>query len=264
MKRFFQWFQEHKRISRIGIVIACAFILVTGIIVYGYNEPQNGTPGGNATDDDAGNASLKIEGGPTSARTGWMLYIVDENGSAVSPDAKFVLSSSSMGSASNVSADLNARVGGYSIGYTFDDTNAPWGAPFSAGGSGRGHEVKKWMLTETSPKKFNVTATIEKYWGVAMRETFEKNEGTGCYLVLEPVYWHQMYKNSKPTGKWLIGTARGIASLQEANGVTEYGDNYIQRYTNNAYANCVKFEFEQFGLPFGFESGVLTNSQIMK
>ncbi len=264
MKRFFEWFKKHKLFGCIGIILVCAIIFVTGLFVYGYNEPQNGTPGGNATDDDAGNASLKIEGGPTAARTGWMLYIVDENGSAVSPDAKLVLSSSSISIGSNVQADLNARVGGYSVGNHPADMNAPWGAPFSAGGSGRGHEVKKWMLTETGENDWNVLKVITTYWGSSMKDAFIDTKNNNYYLVLEPVYWHQMYKNSKPTGKWLIGTARGIASLQEANGVTEYGDNYIQRYTNNAYANCVKFEFEQFGLPFGFESGVLTNSQIMK
>lgn len=231
----------------------------------GEHDPNPTAPGGNADDEDVAPPKFNIDGGPTAGRTGWMIYIVDEYGLPVSADAKFILTSSSFSIGSNFQSDMAARLGGYSTSaYSVTDLNAQWGAPFTTTGQGRGNEVKQWMLTPVG-ESYNVVHTIAKYWGESTALAFQDSakEDSPYYFIMEPIYWNQMYKNGEATGKWLIGTARGIANLQNANGVEPTGDYLIRKYTNNLYGNGVKFEFTQFEIPYGTNAGVCTNAEIM-
>lgn len=141
--------------------------------------------------DDVGGAGGSYAEGISARKSGYMVYVVDQNGNRVSPDAKFVSSTNygfSRGDKVNWSA--SARLGGYSVtSSTPVIKNAPWGAPMKDGFNTREAEIKAWMAT-SSDGVINAQRVIQGYWGNSVAEAWVKNN---YYLILEPIYEYRMW-----------------------------------------------------------------------
>lgn len=142
--------------------------------------------------DDIPGGSTTYPEGISWKKSGYMVYVVDQNGNRVSSDAKFVSSTDygfSRGSGVNWSA--SARLGGYSVtSSTSVIKNAPWGAPMKDGFNTREAEIKAWMASEAEEGISNAYAQIYTYWGKSVAEAWVKNN---YYLVLEPIYEYRMW-----------------------------------------------------------------------
>lgn len=208
---------------------------------------------GNGTGEGSGTGTMRIEGGPKSTHTGWLVYVVNENLEQTT-ETKVYYSGSDRPS-NNYLFFSRTRFGGKVPAYYVSDGICPWQpkAPFTQEGDGNGSKIKTYMHNNNYIKTF-----IASEFGDDVLKKFESER---CYLILEPFFWGQMYNGKTATGRYLCATAYGWAEFQERFGYGEYGSAYINRYTNNTYPNCVKLEYQQFGLqPL---RGKLTNQQIM-
>lgn len=236
-----------KKYLLIGFSFIC-LLLIPVLITHA--EPGMG---GNADGSGGGSGTKHVVGGPYYPRTGWLVYIVDEESNAQITETKVFYSTGERPPSSCIWYPAT-RFGGSSKNYTPDGV-AEWNppTPYGDGGVPHGSAVKSFMLKENYALKF-----VDQVFGTAVLEAFTKEKH--C-LIMEPFYWGQMYNGSAATGVWLCATAYGWADYQNRYGFGEYGSSLINRYTNNTYPNCVKLEFPQFGLTPA--SGKLSNGQIM-
>lgn len=180
--------------------------------------------------DDVGGAGGSYAEGISARKSGYMVYVVDQNGNRVSSDAKLVSSTGygfSRGAKVNWSA--SARLGGYSVtSSTPVIKNAPWGAPMKDGFNTREAEIKAWMASDTlKAGSSNAQSVIADYWGASVANAWVNND---YYLVLEPIYEYRMWykyhikviqygevaegdfptRSGAPT---LVGNAPGLAQM---------------------------------------------------
>ena len=208
-------------------------------------------------------------------KSGYLVYVVDSNGNAVSPDAKLVSSKNySFKRDDTTKWSVNSRLGGYSAGKTTSvaEYNVPWGAPMTseAGFNTREPDIKAWFSTTDASGVLNAYKTIEGYWGSDIALSWIEN---GYYLILEPIYEYSMWykynitvtfgyqtlanKNyiSNRGAPTIVGTAKGCASLsnnflsalQPVTDYTQYGG-------ENSYAE-VKITYGTSFTASGMSSG---------
>lgn len=144
--------------------------------------------------DDIPSSATTYSEGISSNKSGYMVYVVDSNGNAVSPDAKFVSSTSyTFNRGSEAVWSCNARLGGYSINQSTPiRLDAAWGAPFYFGGGFQTREadIKSWFATTDADGVTNAQKVIQGYWGDAIALSWSSND---YYLVLEPIYEFRMW-----------------------------------------------------------------------
>ncbi len=144
--------------------------------------------------DDIPSSTTTYSEGISDNKSGYMVYVVDQYGNAVSPDAKFVSSTSYTFTRNSEAVwSCNTRLGGYSISNTTPCyTNAEWGAPFYFGGGFQTREVdiKNYFAEEDDAGVMNAQKVIQGYWG---DEIMRRWESENCYLVLEPIYEFRMW-----------------------------------------------------------------------
>ena len=166
-------------------------------------------------------------------KSGYLVYVVDSNGNAVSPDAKLVSSKNYSFKRDDTTAwSVNSRLGGYSAGKTTPIfmSNVPWGAPMTseAGFNTREPDIKAWFMTEDSDGVVNLLKVVKGYWGADLALSLVEN---GYYLILEPIYEYSMWYKYNITVTYnsqtladkdyisnrgaptIVGTAKGCASL---------------------------------------------------
>lgn len=149
--------------------------------------------------DDVGGGSGEYAEGISWKKSGYMVYVVDQNGNRVSPDAKLVSSTDyGFSRGSNVNWSASARLGGYSVtSSTSVIKNAPWGAPMKDGFNTREAEIKAWMASDTlKAGTANAASVISDYWGASVATAWINNN---YYLVLEPIYEYRMWYKYKIT-----------------------------------------------------------------
>ena len=179
--------------------------------------------------DDVGGAGGSYAEGISARKSGYMVYVVDQNGNRVSSDAKLVSSTNyGFSRGEGVKWSAKARLGGYSVtSFTPVIKNAPWGAPMKDGFNTREAEIKAWMASEAEEGISNAYAQIYTYWGKSVAEAWVNND---YYLVLEPIYEFRMwYKynltvvaygevaqgtfSSRAKADLLVGNTPGLAQL---------------------------------------------------
>jgi len=149
--------------------------------------------------DDVGGAGGSYAEGISARKSGYMVYVVDQNGNRVSPDAKLVSSTDyGFSRGDKVDWSASARLGGYSVtSSTPVIKNAPWGAPMKDGFNTREAEIKAWMASDTLKSGIsNASTIILDYWGTSVAEAWVKNN---YYLILEPIYEYRMWYKYKIT-----------------------------------------------------------------
>lgn len=210
---------------------------------------------GNGTDDDAGRESHDgYAGGPSYAKSGWIMYIVDKNGTPVS-DAVYI---SCTGDPQGV-LFMSTRLGGLNPRQVAGPV--PWasatgyyGAAFDEIPTAKGADIKNWMLQSDGSGTENWAKVVTDYWGKDKAIAMAKNNHS---LILEPFYWMTIDSlticaNAK---NW------GIV-LSAAYGAGNYGPDSYRMYTNQVFAHCAKFAYPQFGLQNYMGASKLTNGEM--
>lgn len=213
--------------------------------------------------DQGGSGSGSGMSGSTvsSSRSGWLIYVVDQSGALKSPDVALWFT--------NGTPDLKitewfAVTRFHGIEFSRDQvyTNFEYGAPL-VNGNGQGSNVRNKLVTPGADGIEPWAYLISNLWGDNL--VLETQANTYA-LILEPVYYYNIYKNGQKKSDVILGTANTIAGYQEANGIGSYGDNKIKRYTNNNFPHSAKFQQDRtiVGITVpSIRAGNLSNQQIM-
>lgn len=234
------------------MMLSCSF-LFTGITTYAAEGTGDSSGGGTG--------SGTYSGGYSDAKSGWLVYTVNQQGYVTSPSIWFLSTSMNPPSGSNVKDYVLTRTTGqpatqFQIGY-------PWDPPIE-GKVGKGAAVKQWMLSKDENGYENWQSVIMDLWNdpdFARKFVAEENA-----LILEPIFWHNVYKGYTKTSTILIGSANTIARYQL--GVPELNPNgspVLRLYDNNRIPHSARFEQSKtiMGLKVPSQtSGTLTNQQI--
>lgn len=236
-----------------------SLILILSIILMIASPLQVMAGDGNGTGDDVDGGGRYVSGGASYTKAAYLIYIVDNNGNPITPiveaaihgckepplDANFDYELSKFG---------NKEPSRFDIIY-----NVP--TPFTSEGDGNGALLKNKLLEiDEGGVSYRAVRVIENYFGGAAAEKFiSTNEDQ--YLIFEGVYWLTLNDGSHE-GTTLVATASGWAKAQADWGYPDTGSSTFSKYTNNIFANCMKFEFSQLGLN-PCPSGKQTNDVIM-
>lgn len=243
-----------KKLTKIiSFILAIMIIITFPFTAYAGNESGNGT-GDNGT---AG--SHHVTGGASSSKAAYLIYIVDENGSLLTPVVEAAISGAKEPPL-NANFDYELSKFGNQAPSSFDIIyDVP--TPFTSGGDGNGAVLKNKLLELDEGRiSYRAIRVIENYFGADLAEQFI-NSNSDMYLIFEGVYWLTM-NNGTHSGETLVATASGWAKAQNDYACGEYGSSTFTKYTNNIFANCMKFEFSQLGLS-PCPSGKQTNTTIM-
>lgn len=233
-------------------------IITFPFTAYADNESGNGT-------GDAGSSGTHIiAGGAASYKSAYLIYIVDGNGSLLTPVVE-----AEIDGCKSVPLDANfsyekSKFGNQSPSRFKIISGVP--TTFSSSGDGNGAVLKNKLLEDTGNRDENgnkilrAVRIVESYFGSDMANKFI-NSNKDQYLIFEGVYWFTMNEGNLK-GQTIVATASGWAKAQQENGYPQNGTKVFSRYTNNIFANCMKFEVPQLGLN-PCPSGKQTNDVIM-
>lgn len=251
-------FQSHiHKLTNILILLSILLLsLVIGISiptikVYATSEGA----GGNADEGDSGHAGGNYSGGPSYAKTGWIMYIVDENGTPVS-DAVYI----SCGGEPQGVRFLTTRLGGLNPHQVAG--SVPWasvtganGAPFDNDQDFKGIDIKEWMLTDDGAGTENWFNVVSDYWGEDKAIAMAKNNHS---LILEPFYWMTIDSLTicATDKNWGIVLSTGF-------GGGNYGPTPFTLFTNTIFPQCARFQYSQFGLQASPKYSKVTNAEMV-
>lgn len=232
------------------VVLTLVLMCVSMPVIRVYAEEANGSG------ESLNGSSNFLLGGPSARKQAFLVYIVDGNGGLVSDVIELTING----------CDTPPVNGIYDFEKSYFGNQAPsrlmsgadWLPPYTVSGSGNGTLIKNYMLGRNTNGNSNAMTVIENYFGHDVATNFA---GSDQYLIIEGVYWFVM-QNGTNAGYNLVATAKGWAEAQSIYGCGDYGFSRTSRYTNNLYANCMKFAYNQFGVN-PCPSGKQTNSTIM-
>ena len=249
----------NKKLTQIiSFILAIMIIITFPFTAYADNESGNGT-------GDAGSSGTHIiAGGAASYKSAYLIYIVDGNGSLLTPVVE-----AEIDGCKSVPLDANfsyekSKFGNQSPSRFKIISGVP--TTFSSSGDGNGAVLKNKLLEDTGNRDENgnkilrAVRIVESYFGSDMANKFI-NSNKDQYLIFEGVYWFTMNEGNLK-GQTIVATASGWAKAQQENGYPQNGTKVFSRYTNNIFANCMKFEVPQLGLN-PCPSGKQTNDVIM-
>lgn len=235
------------------LFIFTALNISTPLTTYAGNESGNGT-------GDAGSSGTHIfAGGAASYKSAYLIYIVDGNGNLLTPVVEAAIDGAKV-SPTDGNFNYEKSKFGNQDPSRFDIIyNVP--TPFSSSGDGNGAVLKNKLLEKDEGKvSYRAIRVIENYFGSDMANKFISSN-KDQYLIFEGVYWFTMNEGNLK-GQTIVATASGWAKAQQENGYPQNGTKVFSRYTNNIFANCMKFEVPQLGLN-PCPSGKQTNDVIM-
>lgn len=141
-------FQSHIPKTKHTLIFLSIFLLALAIGISIPSIKVYATDG-NADEGESDQASGEYSGGPSYAKTGWIMYIVDKNGTPVS-DAVAI----SCGGEPQGTMFLTTRLGGLNPRPAAGPV--PWasatganGAPFDNDQDFKGVDIKDWLLTDS-------------------------------------------------------------------------------------------------------------------
>lgn len=199
----------------------------------------NNTGGGSMTDESAAGSATVI-GGPNYDRTGYLFWVCDTKGNLLSSVRAITSYGGIVDRNGNPLPDSNIQlINRNGVKAVSLDNNAPWGPPYKDG-TGRGGEIKQWLLENGTSGHKRAASIIKQWFNEDLANQWERKE---AYLVFEPFYWHQVRANGVGTGIWWCDTSYGWGLFQKSfGGIPETGDPSIAKYTNQMYPNCLKLE----------------------
>lgn len=255
-------FQSHIPKPKHTLMFLSIFLLALAIgisipSIKVYATSETGPTDGNADEGESDRASGEYSGGPSYAKTGWVMYIVDKNGAPVS-DAVYI----SCGGEPQGTPLMTTRLGGLNPRQVAGPV--PWasatganGAPFDNDQDFKGIDIKDWMLTDdgsgTSTQNwFNVVGNI---WGEDKAIAMAKNNHS---LILEPFYWMTV------DGIAVCATDKNWGMyLSIVYGAGNYGPQPFTLFTNTIFPQCARFNYPQFGLQISPIYSKVTNAEMV-
>lgn len=226
-------------------------IITLPFTAYADNENGNGT-------GDAGSSGTHIfAGGAASYKSAYLIYIVDGNGNLITPVVEAAIDGAKVPPTDGNFNYEKSKFGNQAPSSFVTISGIP--TPFSSSGDGNGAVLKSTLLSKNGDS-YLASAIIKTYFGDSVKEQFIKSSND-MYLIFEGVYWFTMNEGNLK-GQTIVATASGWAKAQQENGYPQNGTKVFSRYTNNIFANCMKFEVTQLGLS-PCPSGKQTNTTIM-
>lgn len=229
-----------------NILLAIALLVIT-LPFTSYLMTETVYAEGNGEGDDAGESTGSLVGGPKVERAGYLVYIVNEDGVPVT-DAKRLIN----GEYNWGKNYLRPRIGGGTV--TVSNYKYEWGQPYTGSADGRGTEIKQWFL-QMDGNHMRGVSVIDNLWGAEVGKAFLKNDQ---YLIIEAFYWARTDVGQPIFCGTSYGWGKYLQSRGKPNGWAK-----TARYTNNCYANCMKFEKDQLGWPRLPHAGKVTASEQM-
>ena len=241
-----------KRLTKIiSFILAIMIIITFPFTAYADNESGNGT-------GDAGSSGTHIiAGGAASYKSAYLIYIVDGNGNLLTPVVEAAIDGAKVPPTDGNFNYEKSKFGNQAPSSFVTISGIP--TPFSSSGDGNGAVLKSKLLSKNGDS-YLASAIIKTYFGDSVKEQFIKSN-KDQYLIFEGVYWFTMNEGNLK-GQTIVATASGWAKAQQENGYPQNGTKVFSRYTNNIFANCMKFEVTQLGLN-PCPSGKQTNDVIM-
>lgn len=227
----FNRYIKQKMIPLLIALIISMFIplLSDSLVVY--------AEGGSMTDEDA-NPTGQVNGGPSSARTGYLYYLIDTNNNPVG-EVKAVASQAITKKDGTEIPKSNIKlISRYGVQSKPYRVGFDWDPPYDLDGNGHGSDVKQFMLEDYGGKP-RAYSLIEANWGTEKADLWYGRE---LYLVFEPFYWHCIHKDNRATNLWYCTTAYYWGAIQSKLGLPETGEPLINKYTNGLYNYCVMLE----------------------
>lgn len=212
---------------------------------------------GNGTGDAGSSGTHLFEGGAASYKSAYLIYIVDGNGDLITPVVEAAISGAKVPPTDGNFNYEKSKFGNQAPSRFTTISGVP--TPFSSSGDGNGAVLKNTLLNKAN-NEFRATSIIRDYFGSDMANKFISSSND-MYLIFEGVYWITMHGGNL-NGQVIVATASGWAKAHQENGYPQYGTTIYSRYTNNIFANCMKFEVTQLGLN-PCPSGKQTNDVIM-
>ena len=242
----------NKKLTRIiSFILAIMIIITFPFTAYADNESGNGT-------GDAGSSGTHIiAGGAASYKSAYLIYIVDGNGNLLTPVVEAAIDGAKVPPTDGNFNYEKSKFGNQAPSSFVTISGIP--TPFSSSGDGNGAVLKSTLLSKNGDS-YLASAIIKTYFGDSVKEQFIKSSND-MYLIFEGVYWFTMNEGNLK-GQTIVATASGWAKAQQENGYPQNGTKVFSRYTNNIFANCMKFEVTQLGLN-PCPSGKQTNDVIM-
>lgn len=242
----------NKKLTRIiSFILAIMIIITVPFTAYAGDENGNGT-------GDAGSSGTHIfAGGAASYKSAYLIYIVDGNGSLITPVVEAAIDGAKVPPIDGNFNYEKSKFGNQAPSSFVTISGIP--TPFSSSGDGNGAVLKSTLLSKNGDS-YLASAIIKTYFGDSVKEQFIKSSND-MYLIFEGVYWFTMNEGNLK-GQTVVATASGWAKAQQENGYPQNGTKVFSRYTNNIFANCMKFEVTQLGLN-PCPSGKQTNDVIM-
>ena len=239
-----------KRLTKIiSFILAIMIIITLPFTVYAEN--------GNGTGDAGSSGTHLFEGGAASYKSAYLIYIVDGNGNLITPVVEAAISGAKFPPTDGNFNYEKSKFGNQAPSRFTTISGVP--TPFSSSGDGNGAVLKNTLLNKAN-NEFRATSIIRDYFGSDMANKFISSSND-MYLIFEGVYWITMHGGNL-NGQVIVATASGWAKAHQENGYPQYGTTIYSRYTNNIFANCMKFEVPQLGLN-PCPSGKQTNDVIM-
>lgn len=239
-----------KRLTKIiSFILAIMIIITLPFTVYAEN--------GNGTGDAGSSGTHIIAGGAASYKSAYLIYIVDGNGSLITPVVEAAIDGAKVPPTDGNFNYEKSKFGNQAPSRFATISGVP--TPFSSSGDGNGAVLKNTLLNKAN-NEFRATSIIRDYFGSDMANKFISSSND-MYLIFEGVYWITMHGGNL-NGQVIVATASGWAKAHQENGYPQYGTTIYSRYTNNIFANCMKFEVPQLGLN-PCPSGKQTNDVIM-
>ena len=239
-----------KRLTKIiSFILAIMIIITLPFTVYAEN--------GNGTGDAGSSGTHLFEGGAASYKSAYLIYIVDGNGNLITPVVEAAISGAKVPPTDGNFNYEKSKFGNQAPSRFTTISGVP--TPFSSSGDGNGAVLKNTLLNKAN-NEFRATSIIRDYFGSDMANKFISSSND-MYLIFEGVYWITMHGGNL-NGQVIVATASGWAKAHQENGYPQNGTKVFSRYTNNIFANCMKFEVTQLGLN-PCPSGKQTNDVIM-
>ena len=213
--------------------------------------------GGGAHKDSTGESTLD------SSRSGWLIYIVDRAGQMKSPDAVVWWSHGEPDLNINCNK-IKTRLG--EIPESEQLVNFPYGQPL-INGYGQGGNVRNKLI---QPNDNGVERWEELIMDIWHDEKLVQEMIDNDYvLLLEPVYYYNVFYNGQKTSTVIAGTANTIAKYQNDQGgsLVPNGDSQLRLYTNQNFPLSGMFQADKtvLGLTVPTQrSGKISNDSIIE
>ncbi|MBR4981975.1 MAG: hypothetical protein IKY94_05395 [Lachnospiraceae bacterium] len=216
------------------IFITLLFLLSSPLYIFADNASGSGQGGG----------SSKASGGASETKSGYRMYVVDENGTLKSKVIDLVYKEPYYDM-----AKTNTRIGGGNITSESDiyimDAGMP--TPFIHRGTfiGNGLALKAWMRSDAENGKQHIMNLIATYLGEDVADLFQ-DTSKEHYCVLEPIAYHNIYTSNSSDGNsgvCFYGTFYNIIQFYAENGMPH--GYYMNQVDNNILGRCMTVEFDQ-------------------